>query len=128
MENSKNLRSFAERVHFYRSVKRLKVKELAKLLGVTHQMVSYIEKGKQEKPSAKIIEAFVENTDINVGWLLTGRGEPVLGGIDQEVLVKKLEKLETENEELRKIVLEIAKERVGIEEPKKEKKISAMSR
>lgn len=61
------------RIKEYRLKKGLKVKQLAKIIGISQGSLSDIENEKT-KPSSDTIVAFVDHTDISPAWLLTGEG------------------------------------------------------
>lgn len=62
-----------KRIEEYLAVKRYKVKELAKIIGISQGSLSDIKNGNTE-PRADTLEKIVRNTDISAHWLLTGEG------------------------------------------------------
>lgn len=66
-----------QRIKRYRKHKGLTLVKLGEKLGITHGSLSALERGKSE-PSASTITAFAENTDINISWLLEGKGPMII--------------------------------------------------
>lgn len=65
-----------DRLKFYRKVKGLNTVTLSNLLNISQGALSGLENSKS-KPSSDTLANFYKNTDINIGWLLTGEGEMV---------------------------------------------------
>jgi transcriptional regulator with XRE-family HTH domain len=66
------------RIKIFREYKSLKQVEFAKMIQVSRSTLSEIENGKNKNPSSSVIvnirDAF---NDINIEWLLTGKGEMI---------------------------------------------------
>ena len=66
------------RIKIFREYKSLKQVEFAKMIQVSRSTLSEIENGKNKNPSTSVIvnirDAF---NDINIEWLLTGKGEMI---------------------------------------------------
>lgn len=65
--------NFGARLQSYRALKGITGQELAKIIGVSQGSLSEIENGKRE-PSAKVFYGIIKNTDIDIKWLVTGKG------------------------------------------------------
>ena len=65
--------TIGKRIKNYRLKQNLKVKELSEKIGISQGTLSDIENDKT-KPSADTLSLIIRHTDINPGWLLTGRG------------------------------------------------------
>jgi transcriptional regulator with XRE-family HTH domain len=67
-----------DRIKIFREYKSLKQVEFAKMIQVSRSTLSEIENGKNKNPSTSVIvnirDAF---NDINIEWLLTGKGEMI---------------------------------------------------
>lgn len=73
------------RIRQWRKVKKLKGYQLAKLIKISQGSLSDIENGKSD-PSAKTIKNFINFTDINIIWMLTGQeGEVTHGSMALEI-------------------------------------------
>lgn len=65
--------SVGQRLRHFRKAQNLKLIELAEIIGISHGSLSQIETEKT-KPSSDTIESLFKNTNINLGWLLSGEG------------------------------------------------------
>lgn len=76
MSNEKNLvpDNFGARLQSYRVLKGITGQELAKIIGISQGSLSEIENGKRE-PSAKVFYGIIKNSDIDIKWLVTGKGK-----------------------------------------------------
>ncbi len=63
-----------DRLKKYRKHKGFNTVQFSEKLGISQGSLSGLETNKS-KPSSDTIEQLYRNTDINVGWLLTGEGE-----------------------------------------------------
>lgn len=68
------LKTIGERLKEYRKEKNIKVTDFSNMIGVSQGTLSGLENDKS-KPSADTLANLVRNTDINIGWLLTGEGQ-----------------------------------------------------
>ncbi len=62
-----------QRLRQWRKKSELKIKELADMIGYSQGGLSEIENGKA-KPSTQTLLKLVQHTNINLAWLLTGKG------------------------------------------------------
>ncbi len=73
-----------KRIKEWRKSKKLKLREVVKLLKVSQGSLSDIENGNSD-PSARTIRSFILNTDINILWMLTGQtGDVKRGNVPQK--------------------------------------------
>jgi len=85
------------RIKRWRKACGLKNQQLAKMLGVSQGSLSDIENNKSN-PSASTIVRFIQKTDINVHWMLTGKVGDIAQGkiptVERAILrgIKKLMK------------------------------------
>ena len=67
-----------ERIRIFRVYKSLKQSVFAELIGVSRSTLSEVENGKNKNPSTSVIVNIVDAfNDINIEWLLTGKGEMI---------------------------------------------------
>ncbi len=69
-------------------IKNIKQKTIAEKLGVTPQMISYIIKEKSKISIEYIPELIKIFPDLNLVWLLTGEGEPLVDNTINEAIEK----------------------------------------
>jgi len=67
-------KKIGDRLKFYRKTKGINTVNLSNLLNISQGALSGLENSKS-KPSSDTLANFYKNTDINIGWLLTGEGE-----------------------------------------------------
>jgi len=74
MSNKKNLETdnIGLRLQAYRQKKGLTGKQLADIIGISQGSLSELENGKRD-PSGKVFQGIMENTDIDISWLITGK-------------------------------------------------------
>jgi len=74
MSNIKELKTdnFGLRLQSYRQEKRLTGKQFSEIIGISQGSLSELENGKRD-PSGKVFQGIVENTDIDISWLITGK-------------------------------------------------------
>ena len=73
-----------KRIKQWRKSKKLKLREVVKLLKVSQGSLSDIENGNSD-PSARTIRGFILHTDINIFWMLTGiNGDVKRGDIPEK--------------------------------------------
>lgn len=65
------MNDIGSRIRHYRKGNKLKVKELADIIGISQGTLSNIETG-ETKPSADTLTSIIRNTNIAAHWLLTG--------------------------------------------------------
>jgi transcriptional regulator with XRE-family HTH domain len=73
-----------QRLREYRKNKGFKIKELANIIGFSQGGLSDIENEKAD-PSTQTLLKLVQNTDINLAWLLTGKGPMKWSGYPMSV-------------------------------------------
>lgn len=73
-----------QRLREYRKKKGYKIKELANIIGFSQGGLSDIENEKAD-PSTQTLLKLVQNTDINLAWLLTGKGPMEWSGYPMSV-------------------------------------------
>lgn len=78
--------SFGKRLRNYRKAKGIKGVEFAKYMGISQASLSAIENDKAST-SVQAITNLVQNTDINIYWLLTGEGVPYIEN-ETEIMIK----------------------------------------
>jgi len=67
--------TIANRIKEIKKAKNIKnTEELAKLIGKSTSYVNKLESGSKENPSSEILLALYENLNIDINWLLTGKG------------------------------------------------------
>lgn len=89
------MKSFEDRFRSLRGV--LTQEEFAKQIGITKQKVSNYEKG-IVKPTYEVFALLAEKLNINLNWLITGRGHQIFVIKKEEYLTrKKLKKSITMN-------------------------------
>jgi len=69
-------KKIGDRLKFYRKTKGINTVNLSILLNISQGALSGLENSKS-KPSSDTLANFYKNTDINIGWLLTGEGEMI---------------------------------------------------
>jgi transcriptional regulator with XRE-family HTH domain len=68
----------SERIRIFRVYKSLKQSVFAELIGVSRSTLSEVENGKNKNPSTSVIVNIVDAfNDINIEWLLIGKGEMI---------------------------------------------------
>jgi transcriptional regulator with XRE-family HTH domain len=70
--------NFGLRLQNYRQGKGLTGKQFSEIIGISQGSLSELENGKRE-PSGKVFHGIVENTDIDISWLITGKKTEKLG-------------------------------------------------
>ena len=103
------MNSIGERIKSYRVRKGIKLRDFAKLIGISQGGLSDIENDKT-KPGANTLVSIVQKTDINPGWLLTGEGDMFIKPVCQETEISSevLEALKS-NPTIEKIVRMLGK-------------------
>ena len=103
------MNSIGERIKSYRVRKGIKLRDFAKLIGISQGGLSDIENDKT-KPGANTLVSIVQKTDINPGWLLTGEGDMFIKPIcrETEISYEVLEALKS-NPTIEKIVMMLGK-------------------
>ncbi len=76
------------RIKKYRLNKGLKGVEFSKIIGISSGSLSELEK-ENTKPSADTIISIINKTDINVYWLLIGKGEMEVSNLFKYDLLKQ---------------------------------------
>ena len=76
-ENNKKDRTIGDRLVEWRENKKIKSIDLSKKTGIPQTTISKIESNLQQ-PSSVTLARILETTDINIGWLLTGKGPMLL--------------------------------------------------
>jgi transcriptional regulator with XRE-family HTH domain len=71
------MEGYGERIKELREILKLSQQELADILQIHKQMVSDVERGKQQRFSIKSEALLIEKLHVNPLWLLTGKGEPL---------------------------------------------------
>jgi len=74
--------SLGGRLRSFREARKKNIIEFSALLGISHGSLSDIENN-NTKPSFIPTNALVQNTDINIYWLFTGKGEPTRNSISE---------------------------------------------
>jgi len=74
--------SLGGRLRSFREAQKYNIIEFSNLLGISHGSLSDIENN-NAKPSFIPINALIRNTDINIYWLFTGKGEPTRNSISE---------------------------------------------
>jgi transcriptional regulator with XRE-family HTH domain len=64
--------NFGTRLQIYRQEKGLTGKQFSEIIGISQGSLSELENGKRD-PSGKVFQGIVENTDIDICWLITGK-------------------------------------------------------
>ena len=64
--------NFGVRLQNFRQERGLTGKQFAEIIGISQGSLSELENGKRE-PSGKVFHGIVENTDIDISWLITGK-------------------------------------------------------
>ncbi|MCS6796705.1 MAG: helix-turn-helix domain-containing protein [Raineya sp.] len=104
VKNVESEKEFAERLRIIIDLKELQPSHFADEIGIQRSGLSHIIAGRN-KPSVDFLQKLVQKfEDINVNWLLTGIGEPLLAektAKDQEILEANSE-ISTEIEEKKK--------------------------
>ena len=77
-----------QRLRAYRKEKGFKLKELAAIIGYSQGGLSDIENEKA-RPSTQTLVKLIQNTDINIAWLLTGKG-PMKRAEPVEMLAERI--------------------------------------
>ena len=68
----------SERIRIFRVYNSLKQSVFAELIGVSRSTLSEVENGKNKNPSTSVIVNIVDAfNDINIEWLLIGKGEMI---------------------------------------------------
>ena len=73
-----------KRMREYRKFREHKVKDFAKIIGISQGALSDIENG-NSKPSADTLASLTRETDVNVIWLLTGDGPMLKGDVKEDI-------------------------------------------
>lgn len=115
----------AERFRDIRTKSGLKQKDFAESLGVSHSVISDIERGARE-PSRQVLTGVAELYQVDLNWLLLGVGsrehtsqnqtrDPEMERLEREIeeLKKSIEELEYENKELSKELLDRMRQLLG---------------
>jgi transcriptional regulator with XRE-family HTH domain len=72
-KNNGTFQKIGERIKLFRVENSLTLVQLADIIGISHGSLSGLENNKS-KPSAETLASFCLYTDINIEWLLTGKG------------------------------------------------------
>ena len=96
----------------YRQDKGLTGKQFAEIIGISQGSLSELENGKRD-PSGKVFQGLVENTDIDISWLITGKQTEKLR--IESSKIGKFEILNQVEEWLSEIVKENPKKEVWFE-------------
>lgn len=99
-----------ERITIFREHKSIKQSLFAKLIGVSRSTLSEIENQKNYAPSTQLIIGIANAfDDINIEWLLTGKGEMLKNDIENsQIEIKQIiEKIEPMNNQQRREILKI---------------------
>ena len=99
-----------ERIKIFREYKSIKQSLFAKLIGVSRSTLSEIENQKNYAPSTQLIIGIANAfDDINIEWLLTGKGEMLKNDIENsQIEIKQIiEKIEPMNNKQRREILKI---------------------
>jgi transcriptional regulator with XRE-family HTH domain len=93
----------SERITIFREYKNLKQSVFARLIGVSRSTLSEIENGKNNAPSTSVIVGIANAfNDINIEWLLTGKGDMLKADIednksvDIEKIVEKIREMNSQ--------------------------------
>jgi transcriptional regulator with XRE-family HTH domain len=100
-----------DRIKIFREYKSLKQVEFAKMIQVSRSTLSEIENGKNKNPSSSVIvnirDAF---NDINIEWLLTGKGEMIKDDAEEDThsvnIMQIMELIEVMNNKQKNEILE----------------------
>ena len=76
MENQVERKQIAQRFREFRAKLGRRMKDLAKEIGISDVTISRYENGHQV-PDSLVLRRISELTDLNIDWLLTGKGEPI---------------------------------------------------
>nr|WP_321467142.1 helix-turn-helix transcriptional regulator [uncultured Desulfobulbus sp.] len=114
MSNKINLKTdnIGLRLLSYRQDKGLTGKQFAEIIGISQGSLSELENGKRD-PSGKVFQGLVENTDIDISWLITGKQTEKLR--IESSKIGKFEILNQVEEWLSEIVKENPKKEVWFE-------------
>ena len=92
-----DLNTFGGRLRAYRKSKKLKGEDFAGILRVKKAQVAMIEKNASRSPSEKLTELATAFPDLDLNWLLTGKGDMLLDPGQEKLRAL----LQAEQEELR---------------------------
>ena len=74
MNQRKQIKTMGQRLRAFRKSKNLKGYQFAKKIGISQGSLSDLE-NEISLPSAKTLKGLCLETDINIHWLLTGKGK-----------------------------------------------------
>ncbi len=82
-----------DRIRQIRSIAKLSQKDMARILNIPITTVSKYERG-ENKPSSDILAKIGDLLDINLNWLLTGKGQKHISNEQQKNISLNLETIE----------------------------------
>src|SRR3546814_17229298 len=74
----------AERLLFFRKEYIGNGRDMAELCNVSPKTISHVERG-LAKINTEILQALVRKKNLNVNWLLTGKGHPIAGAAERRI-------------------------------------------
>ena len=116
-----DINTFGGRFKTFRKSKKLKGKDVGEIMRVLKSQVSMIERNKTMPPLDKVIEFALLFPDLDLNWLLRGRGDMLVTEEQDKVdcwplLQEEQEKLRVEQEKLK-----LVREKLQAEREKTEK-------
>ncbi len=100
------MEEYGERVRRLREALGLSQSQFAQKLGIHKQMVSDVERGRQKRFNPETEKALADLFDINLSWLLDGKGEMFLHkqvndqddiSLEKELIMKYFDQILPEN-------------------------------
>lgn len=113
-----NINTFGGRLKAFRKSKKLKGRDVGEILRVLNTQVSMIENNKTTPPLDKVIEFAKLFPDLDLNWLLTGKGEMLLGPEKEQLkalLQSEQEELQSVRQELESVMQELQSSKQGLQ-------------
>ena len=98
--------TIAKRLKEFKNVKHLTASELANILGIPVRTVGSYERG-EVLPGAKFFNLLINNFNVNINWLLTGRGTMFINEdipVNKDSIAQLQEEIQLSNDDMQTLI------------------------
>lgn len=98
--------TIAKRLREFRAFKRLTSSEVANALGIPVRTVGSYERG-EVLPGSKFYDLMIQNYDVNVNWLISGRGTMFINQdvpVNQDSILQLQQEIKLSNEDMETLI------------------------
>lgn len=103
-------KNFQNRLKEFRAMRKISLSELSEMVGYSKSYVSDVENKRYQSVKSNFLEKIAKNTDVNLHWLITGRGPATYKPYDTYEVNENKEEYRTKGLKVDKNTLSLIKD------------------